>query len=122
MAFVWAHAKRCLISAAHLAPVADARVTVAKVILPCNFGRKSPRVRSTRANSSSPALVRHGARPRRRCKGDRPLLVASVHRQGAAPVERTRYGFRYAAIWRPIANASVKRYMRQTVFVAPATA
>jgi len=37
-------------------------------------------------------------------------------------LERASYGFRYAAIRRPITNAAVNDYVRSTVFVAPATA
>ncbi len=37
-------------------------------------------------------------------------------------VQRGSYGFRYAAIRRPIQNAAVNEYVRTTVFVAPAAA
>ncbi|MNV51608.1 Phthalate 4,5-dioxygenase oxygenase subunit [compost metagenome] len=37
-------------------------------------------------------------------------------------VQRTTYGFRYAALRRPIQNAATHEYVRSTVFVAPATA
>jgi phthalate 4,5-dioxygenase oxygenase subunit len=37
-------------------------------------------------------------------------------------VERTPYGFRYAAIRRPIKDAQTHDYIRSTVFVAPASA
>jgi phthalate 4,5-dioxygenase oxygenase subunit len=37
-------------------------------------------------------------------------------------VQRTGYGFRYAALRRPIQNAATHDYVRSTVFVAPATA
>jgi phthalate 4,5-dioxygenase len=37
-------------------------------------------------------------------------------------VERGRYGFRYAALRRPISQAAANDYVRSTVFVAPATA
>lgn len=36
-------------------------------------------------------------------------------------VHRTEYGFRYAAIRRPITNAAQTDYVRSTVFVAPGT-
>ncbi len=36
-------------------------------------------------------------------------------------VHRTDYGFRYAAIRRPITNAAQTDYVRSTVFVAPGT-
>src|SRR6185312_16897640 len=37
-------------------------------------------------------------------------------------VERTNYGFRYAAIRRPITNAATHDYIRTTVYIAPYTA
>jgi phthalate 4,5-dioxygenase oxygenase subunit len=37
-------------------------------------------------------------------------------------VQPTSYGFRYAALRRPITNAAANDYVRSTVFVAPATA
>jgi phthalate 4,5-dioxygenase oxygenase subunit len=37
-------------------------------------------------------------------------------------LQRTPYGFRYAALRRPIVNAATQDYVRCTVFVAPATA
>lgn len=37
-------------------------------------------------------------------------------------VQRSGYGFRYAALRRPIHNAATHDYVRSTVFVAPATA
>ena len=37
-------------------------------------------------------------------------------------VERTSYGFRYAAIRRPITNAETHDYIRMTVYIAPFTA
>jgi phthalate 4,5-dioxygenase oxygenase subunit len=50
-------------------------------------------------------------------------MVAAFHRQVAAhAVERTPYGFRYAAIRRPIKDAQTHDYIRSTVFVAPASA
>ena len=68
-----------------------------------------------------PAFHRHAAdastapRPRNE-------LAAPVDRQGAAArVQLTPFGFRYAAIRKPILNADTHDYVRITSFVAPFT-
>ena len=49
-------------------------------------------------------------------------LRPSTDKAPRLQVERTGYGFRYAALRRPISNAAANDYVRSTVFVAPATA
>jgi phthalate 4,5-dioxygenase len=49
-------------------------------------------------------------------------LRPSTDKSPRMQVERTGYGFRYAALRRPIANAATQEYVRTTVFVAPFTA
>ena len=104
------------------APVADARVTVAKVILPCNWAQilegaiDSAHSSSLHSSDMVPARV-DGAQAT-----DSLWLRPSTDKAPRLQVQLTSYGFRYAAIRRPIANASVNDYIRQTVFVAPATA
>jgi phthalate 4,5-dioxygenase oxygenase subunit len=49
-------------------------------------------------------------------------LRPSTDKAPRMQIERGSYGFRYAAIRRPISNASANDYVRSTVFVAPATA
>ena len=53
---------------------------------------------------------------------DSMWLRPSTDKAPRLQVERTSFGFRYAAIRRPIQNAAVNDYVRATVFVAPATA
>jgi phthalate 4,5-dioxygenase oxygenase subunit len=53
---------------------------------------------------------------------DKLWLRPSTDKAPRMQVERGTYGFRYAAIRRPIANAATTDYVRSTVFVAPATA
>jgi phthalate 4,5-dioxygenase oxygenase subunit len=48
-------------------------------------------------------------------------LRPSTDKAPRMQIERGTYGFRYAAIRRPITNAAVNDYVRSTVFVAPAT-
>ncbi len=104
------------------APLADARVTIAKVVLPCNWAQilegaiDSAHSSSLHSSDMVPARV-DGAKA-----VESLWLRPSTDKAPRLQVERTGYGFRYAAIRRPIANAGVNDYVRQTVFVAPATA
>ena len=53
---------------------------------------------------------------------DTQWLRPSTDKSPRMQVERTPYGFRYAAIRRPIKDAQTHDYIRSTVFVAPASA
>jgi phthalate 4,5-dioxygenase oxygenase subunit len=49
-------------------------------------------------------------------------LRPSTDKAPRMQIDRGTYGFRYAALRRPITNAAANEYVRTTVFVAPATA
>ncbi len=53
---------------------------------------------------------------------DTNWLRPSTDKAPRFQVERTSYGFRYAAIRRPIVNEATHDYIRTTVYVAPFTA
>jgi len=104
------------------APTKDARVSVAKVIVPCNWAQilegaiDSAHSSSLHSSDMVPARVA-GAEAT-----DKAWLRPSTDKAPRLQVERTGYGFRYAALRRPITNAATTDYVRSTVFVAPATA
>lgn len=104
------------------APTADTRVTIAKAIIPCNWAQilegaiDSAHSSSLHSSDMVPARV-EGAEAT-----DTNWLRPSTDKAPRMQVERAAYGFRYAAIRRPIKNAAVNDYVRSTVFVAPATA
>lgn len=104
------------------APTADAKVTIAKAIIPCNWAQilegaiDSAHSSSLHSSDMVPARV-EGAEAT-----DTNWLRPSTDKAPRMQVERGSYGFRYAAIRRPIKNAAVNDYVRSTVFVAPATA
>ncbi len=104
------------------APVADARVTIAKVIIPCNWAQilegaiDSPHSSSLHSSDMVPARVDSASTT------DTTWLRPSTDKAPRLQVERAAYGFRYAAIRRPISNAALNDYVRTTVFVAPSTA
>jgi len=104
------------------APFADVRVSIAKVLLPCNWAQvlegaiDSAHSSSLHSSDMVPARV-DGA------KATSSLwLRPSTDKAPRLQVQRGGYGFRYAAIRRPIHQAQSHDYVRSTVFVAPATA
>ncbi|MES1978929.1 MAG: Rieske 2Fe-2S domain-containing protein [Pseudomonadota bacterium] len=101
------------------APTADAKVTIAKALIPCNWAQilegaiDSAHSSSLHSSDMVPARV-EGAEAT-----DTNWLRPSTDKAPRMQVERGGYGFRYAAIRRPIKNAAVNDYIRSTVFVAP---
>ncbi|MBY4597613.1 Rieske 2Fe-2S domain-containing protein [Ottowia caeni] len=101
------------------APTADTRVSVAKVILPCNWAQvlegaiDSAHSSSLHSSDMVPARV-EGAKAT-----DHNWLRPSTDKAPRMQVQRGSYGFRYAAIRRPIKDAATHEYVRSTVFVAP---
>lgn len=104
------------------APTADVKVTIAKVLLPCNWAQILEGAIDSAHSSSLHSSDMVPARVDSAKATDSLWLRPSTDKAPRLQVERTPYGFRYAAIRRPIANANVNDYVRQTVFVAPATA
>jgi phthalate 4,5-dioxygenase oxygenase subunit len=104
------------------APTADAKVTIAKALIPCNWAQilegaiDSAHSSSLHSSDMVPARV-EGAEAT-----DTNWLRPSTDKAPRMQVERGGYGFRYAAIRRPIKNAAANDYIRSTVFVAPSTA
>lgn len=104
------------------APTKETRVSIAKAILPCNWAQilegaiDSAHSSSLHSSDMVPARV-GGAEA-----NEKTWLRPSTDKAPRLSVDRTGYGFRYAAIRRPITNAASTDYVRSTVFVAPATA
>ena len=104
------------------APSEDVRVSVAKVWLPCNWAQilegaiDSAHSSSLHSSDMVPARV-DGAKATPSI-----WLRPSTDKAPRLQVQREGYGFRYAALRRPISNAATSDYVRSTVFVAPATA
>lgn len=103
------------------APDNNVRISIAKAILPCNWAQvlegaiDSAHSSSLHSSDFVPARVRIGEAT------DRNWLRPSTDKSPRLQVQHTDYGFRYAALRRPIANAATHEYVRTTVFVAPWT-
>ena len=104
------------------APTADVKVTIAKVLLPCNWAQILEGAIDSAHSSSLHSSDMVPARVDSAKATDSLWLRPSTDKAPRLQVERTPYGFRYAAIRRPIVNANANDYVRSTVFVAPATA
>ena len=104
------------------APTADTRVTIAKVMLPCNWAQILEGAIDSAHSSSLHSSDMVPARVDSAKATDTNWLRPSTDKAPRMQVERAPYGFRYAAIRRPISQAATTDYIRTTVFVAPATA
>lgn len=104
------------------APRQDTQVSIVKINVPCNWAQilegqiDSAHSSSLHSSDMRPAKVdvaeafdTHWVRP-------------STDKAPRMETERTSFGFHYAAIRRPIQNASTHDYIRKTVYVAPFTA
>jgi len=104
------------------APTPDARVSATKVRVRCNWAQilegqiDSAHSSSLHSSDMVPAQV-EGAKAT-----DTNWLRPSTDKAPRFQIERTTYGFRYAAIRRPIQNEATHDYIRTTVYIAPFTA
>lgn len=103
------------------APNEDVRVSIAKVVVPANWAQilegaiDSAHSSSLHSSDMVPARV-EGAKATAH-----NWLRPSTDKAPRLQVERNDYGFRYAALRRPILKANENEYVRTTVFVAPFT-
>lgn len=104
------------------APTAETRVTIAKAIIPCNWAQILEGAIDSAHSSSLHSSDMVPARVDSAKATDSLWLRPSTDKAPRLQVERAAYGFRYAALRRPIQHAAQNDYVRSTVFVAPATA
>ena len=104
------------------APSANAKVSIVKIHVPCNWAQimegqiDSAHSSSLHSSDMRPAKVDSAKAV------DTHWLRPSTDKAPRLEVEKTSYGFHYAAIRRPIMNANTTDYVRKTVYVAPFTA
>ncbi len=104
------------------APTADTQVTIAKAVIPCNWAQILEGAIDSAHSSSLHSSDMVPARVDSAQTTDTTWLRPSTDKAPRMQIDRAAYGFRYAAIRRPITSAAVNDYVRATVFVAPATA
>jgi len=104
------------------APMPDVRVSATKVRVNCNWAQilegqiDSAHSSSLHSSDMVPAQVEGSTAT------DVNWLRPSTDKAPRFQIERTSYGFRYAAIRRPIKNEATHDYIRTTVYIAPFTA
>jgi len=104
------------------APTSDVRVSATKVRVRCNWAQilegqiDSAHSSSLHSSDMIPAQV-DGA-----TATDISWLRPSTDKAPRFQIERTSYGFRYAAVRRPIKNEETHDYIRTTIYIAPFTA
>lgn len=104
------------------APHENTRVSIVKIHVGCNWAQilegqiDSAHSSSLHSSDMKPAKVEAAKAV------DTHWLRPSTDKAPRLQVERTSFGFHYAAIRRPIANANTHDYVRVTVYVAPFTA
>ena len=104
------------------APTADAKVSVVRIELPCNWAQimegQIDSAHSSSLHSSDMRPARSNTAQATGADWTRP----STDKNPRIQVQVTNYGMRYAAVRRPIMNAQTHDYVRITTFVAPFTA
>ncbi len=104
------------------APSSDTRVSIAKVLIACNWAQVLEGAIDSAHSSSLHSSDMLPARVDSAQATASTWLRPSTDRAPRMQVQPMPYGFRYAALRRPIQNAASNDYVRCTVFIAPATA
>lgn len=102
-------------------PNDNTKITIAKIVVDCNWAQilegaiDSAHSSSLHSSDMVPARV-SGAEA-----NSKQWLRPSTDTAPRMQVQPTSFGFRYAAIRRPISNAQTHDYIRTTLFIAPFT-
>ncbi len=103
------------------APREDTKVSVAKIVVPCNWAQILEGAIDSAHSSSLHSSDMVPARVESAKATATNWLRPSTDKAPRLQVQRTPYGFRYAALRRPIVDSANNEYVRLTVFVAPFT-
>ncbi len=103
------------------APTADAKVSVVKFVVDCNWAQVLEGAIDSAHSSSLHSSDMTPARVDSAKATSNVWLRPSTDKAPRLVTEKTDYGFKYAAIRRPINNAATNDYVRISVFVAPIT-
>lgn len=101
------------------APAEDTRVSTLKIVVPCNWAQvlegqiDSAHSSSLHSSDMVPARVESAGAT------DTAWLRPSTDKSPRLQAQRTPFGFRYAALRRPIKSAATHDYVRVTVYIAP---
>ena len=101
------------------APTEDAKVSVVRMQLPCNWAQIMEGQIDSAHSSSLHSSDMRPARVESAGASDTHWTRPSTDKNPRIQVQLTNYGMRYAAIRRPIKNAQTHDYVRITTYVAP---
>ncbi len=104
------------------APTPNAKVSIVRIDLPCNWAQvMEGQIDSAHSSSLHSSDMRPARATTAQADGAR-WTRPSTDKSPRIQVQVTNYGMRYAAIRRPIMNAATQDYVRITTYVAPFTA
>lgn len=104
------------------APASTTKVSIAKINIPCNWAQiMEGQIDSAHSSSLHSSDMRPAGVETAEAK-ETHWLRPSTDKSPRLQVQLTNYGFRYAAIRRPIRDARTHDYVRVTTYVAPFTA
>ena len=101
------------------APTRETRVSIVKVQVPCNWAQ----ILEGAIDSAHSSSLHSTDMPPARVDGAKATATVwprpSTDKAPRLQLQQTSFGFRYAAIRRPIANSATHDYIRVTLFQAP---
>ena len=104
------------------APTEQTRVSIVKIHVGCNWAQILEGQIDSAHSSTLHASDMRPAKVEKAQALDTHWVRPSTDKSPRMEVERTSFGFHYAAIRRPISNAQTHDYVRRTVYIAPFTA
>lgn len=102
-------------------PTADTKISIVKIHIPCNWAQILEGAINLAHSSTLHSTDMVPARVDGAKATEQNWLRPSTDKSPKLEVEETNFGFRYAAIRRPIQNSATHHYVRMTTFIAPYT-
>lgn len=102
-------------------PTSETKVSISKVIVDCNWAQILEGAIDSAHSSSLHSTDMVPARIGGAEANDKVWLRPSTDKAPRLQLQKTRFGFRYAALRRPITDAKTHDYVRTTLFIAPYT-
>jgi phthalate 4,5-dioxygenase oxygenase subunit len=103
------------------APTENTKVSIVRIRIPCNWAQILEGAIDSAHSSSLHSTDMRPARVEGAKATDDAWFRPSTDKSPRLQVQQTPFGFRYAAIRRPIFKANENDYVRTTLFVAPFT-
>jgi phthalate 4,5-dioxygenase oxygenase subunit len=103
------------------APAPDTKISVTKILIDCNWAQILEGAIDSAHSSTLHSSDMLPVQINRAEADDRSWYRPSNDKAPKLQVERTSYGFQYAAIRKPIMDADSHDYVRTTLFIAPYT-